>query len=80
MSSISLLITFNFSSVRDLLHQFIVITDSLIKVTHLDQVKSVAIHETQLTVTRLSALYNLLSVYTSDALVNFVKLKFNTFT
>lgn len=65
-----ILMNFNICSrVRDLLHQFLFVTDSLVKVVHLDKAKAIAVQETQTAVARLSALYEYFRVYTTSALV-----------
>lgn len=63
------------SRVRDLMHQFLFVTDSLVKAVHLDKAKSLAVAETLTAVARLSALYESARVYTSSALVCLLALK-----
>lgn len=69
------------SVARDLLHQFLYATDSLLKVAHLDDAKSAVVNETYIAVSRLSMLYNTLSLYTSSVLVglNFSSIHFSVF-
>lgn len=70
MTTISKLIVLYFTStVRDLLHQFLYVTDSLVKAAHLDKAKSVALNETYTVIAKLSALYEYMQVYTTSALV-----------
>lgn len=57
------------STVRDLLHQFLDVTDSLVKVVHLDKAKSKAVNETYTIINKIQILYDNVQTYTSIALV-----------
>jgi len=57
------------STVRDLLHQFLDVSDSLVKVVHLDKAKSKAVVETYTIINKIQILYETLQTHTSAALV-----------
>jgi len=56
------------STVRDLLHQFLDVSDSLVKVVHLDKAKSKAVVETYTIINKIQILYETLQTHTSAAL------------
>lgn len=60
-----------FSSVCDLLHQFIYAADSLIRTAHLDKAKSTAATEVNAIIAKLTVLYAFFTIYASSALVSF---------
>jgi len=59
------------STVRDLLHQFLFYSDSIVKAVHLDEAKSKAVNETYSIISRIQALYDFLQVYTTRSLERF---------
>lgn len=60
----------HFSTVRDLLHQFIDVAAALISTAHLDKAKSTAVNEAHEIISKISELYMFFQTYTSSALVS----------
>jgi len=56
------------NTVRDLLHQFVYASDSLIRYAHLDAAKSTAVNEVYAMIAKFSTLYGIFHVYSSSAL------------
>lgn len=56
----------------DLVHQFIYISDSLIKATYLDRAKEKTIQEAEIVVTKVQSVYDEIQNYTQNALVSSV--------
>lgn len=59
----------SFSTVRDLLHQFLYAADSLIRTAHLDKAKSTAVTEANAIIAKLTVLYAFFQIYAASALV-----------
>lgn len=59
-----------FSTVCELLHQFLYAADSLIRTAHLDKAKSTAFIEANAIIAKLKVLYTFFEIYTSSALVS----------
>lgn len=55
----------------DLVHQFIYISDSLIKATYLDRAKEKTKQEAEIVVTKVQSAYDEIQNYTQNALVRF---------
>lgn len=62
---------------RDLLHHFNYAADSLARTAHLDKVKATAVQEVYVIFNKVSMLYGFLQLYSSNALVSYIK---NTFS